>query len=57
MDGFVSETAALRDYGVVLNGDAVDEAATATRRAAMARSDKMFHRGQHYDAAEDRLNG
>ena len=56
LDGFVSEDAALRDYGVVLAGDEVDEKATARRRAAMARTDKMFHRGRHYDAAEDRLD-
>ena len=56
MDGFVSEAAALEDYGVVLTGDTVDEAATSLRRTAMARSDKMFHRGRHYDAAEDRLD-
>ncbi len=56
MDGFVSEEAALRDYGVALAGDAVDEDSTARRRAAMPRSDKMFHRGRYYDAAEDRLD-
>ena len=54
LDGFVSQAAALSDYGVVLAGDAVDWAETEARRAAMPRSEKMFHRGQHYDADEDR---
>ncbi|WP_108258290.1 hydantoinase B/oxoprolinase family protein [Mangrovicoccus ximenensis] len=34
--GYVSESAALADYGVVLRGGAVDEEATAERRRAMA---------------------
>lgn len=54
LDGFVSEDAATRQYGVVLDGDKVDSAATEKRRAAMPRSDRMFHRGVHYDAADDR---
>ena len=54
LDGFVSVSAAARDYGVVLAGDAVDRPATEARRAAMARPGKMFHRHRHYDAAEDR---
>ena len=56
LDGFVSEEAATRDYGVVLAGDAVDRAATDARRARMARPEKMFHRGSYYDASEDRLD-
>ncbi|MEM7745019.1 MAG: hydantoinase B/oxoprolinase family protein [Pseudomonadota bacterium] len=56
LDGFVSETAAREEYGVVLADDEVDEAATAACRAALTRSEKMFHRGGHYDAAEDRLD-
>lgn len=54
-DGFVSEEAALELYGVVRDGDGVDEEATRARRVAMARSEKMFHRGRHYDAQEDRV--
>lgn len=54
LDGFVSEASALADYGVVLAGDAVDQAGTEARRAAMPRSEKMFHRGRHYDSDEDR---
>ena len=57
LDGFVSEATARRDYGVVLCGDRVDQAATDARRAAMPRTDKMFHRGSYYDAAEDRRSG
>lgn len=56
MDGFISEKSAFDDYGVVLSGDVVDHAATQARRAAMPRTDKMFHRRRHYDAAEDRLD-
>lgn len=56
LDGFVSEAAALEDYGVVLDGDQVDGQATQDRRAAMHRSEKMFHRGRHYDAGEDRTD-
>ncbi|MEL6996837.1 MAG: hydantoinase B/oxoprolinase family protein [Pseudomonadota bacterium] len=54
LDGFVSEDAARELYGVELDSGAVDQAATKARRAAMPRSDKMFHRGVHYDAADDR---
>ena len=56
LDGFVSEEAAARDYGVVLTGDAVDRTATEARRATMARPEKMFHRGGYYDARDDRLD-
>ncbi len=56
LDGFVSEAAALRDYGVVIDEDAVDEAATAARRAEMTRPAEMFHRGRPYDAAADRAD-
>lgn len=55
-DGFVSETAAREVYGVVLDGDSVDDAKTRELRAAMPRSEKMFHRGRHYDSAEDRAD-
>ncbi|MEO1493127.1 MAG: hydantoinase B/oxoprolinase family protein [Pseudomonadota bacterium] len=54
LDGFVSEDAARDLYGVVIDGGSVDQAATEAARAAMPRSDKMFHRGDHYDAADDR---
>lgn len=56
LDGFVSADSALQDYGVVLtaDGDEVDEAATAARRAAMDRPAKLFHRGRFYDAEADR---
>ena len=56
LDGFVSEAAAAQDYGVVLAGDEVDQAATEACRAAMARPEKMFHRGGYYDAPDDRLD-
>lgn len=36
LDGYVSAEAARRDYGVVLSGDAVDEAATVALRAELA---------------------
>ncbi len=36
LDGHVSRAAAARDYGVVLAGDTVDEAETATLRARLA---------------------
>ena len=54
LDGFVSEAAAARDYGVVLAGDSVDSAATLARRAAMPLPAKLFHRGRFYNAEEDR---
>ena len=54
LDGFVSAEAAFEDYGVVLDGDAVDAAATERRRGAMPRPPQMFHRGRPYEAEEDR---
>lgn len=59
LDGFVSETSARDDYGVVLaaDGETPDHAATEDRRAAMPRPTAMFHRGRYYDAAEDRADG
>ena len=56
LDGFVSEEAARDLYGVAIDGDVVDEDETRALRAAMPRSDKMFHRGRHYDAGEDRAD-
>ena len=56
LDGFVSEEAAARDYGVVLAGGGVDREATLARRAAMPRPSGMFHRGRYYDAGEDRMD-
>ena len=55
-DGFVSEAAAREDYGVVLADGEIDRAATTALRAGMPRSEKLFHRGQHYDAPQDRLD-
>ncbi len=47
--GFVSEAAALRDYGVVIAGGAVDAAATVARRADRPASG-LFHRRGYADA-------
>jgi N-methylhydantoinase B len=52
LDGFVSRASAFADYGVVLDGDAVDPAATETRRRALRGEVKMFHRRDYYDAVE-----
>jgi N-methylhydantoinase B len=54
-DGFVSAKSAFDVYGVVLSvdGRSVDVRATDERRASLPRSTKMFHRGAHYDSAED----
>jgi N-methylhydantoinase B len=49
MDGFVSVEAARRDYGVAINGDAVDVAATEALRAARPAA-KSFHRHGYVDA-------
>jgi N-methylhydantoinase B len=54
LDGFVSSEAAFTDYGVAIVGEAVDEAATEAKRAAMPRPLEMFHRGRPYNAADDR---
>jgi N-methylhydantoinase B len=54
LDGFVSSEAALADYGVVIDGEAVDEVATETKRATMPRPPEMFHRGHPYNAEDDR---
>jgi N-methylhydantoinase B len=54
LNGFVSEAAARAAYGVVIEGEAVDEAATERLRASMPRQREMFHRGRPYEAAEDR---
>jgi N-methylhydantoinase B len=54
LDGFVSSEAAFTDYGVAIVGEAVDEAATEAKRAAMPRPPEMFHRGRPYNAADDR---
>jgi N-methylhydantoinase B len=54
LDGFVSREAALADYGVVIDGEAVDVAATEANRAAMPRPAEMFHRGRPYNAEDDR---
>ena len=57
LDGFISEQAARREYGVVLSGGQIDDDATAACRAAMTRPSDMFHRGKHYDANDDRRIG
>jgi N-methylhydantoinase B len=54
LDGFVSSEAAFTDYGVVIDGEAVDEAATEAQRAATPRPPEMFHRRLPYNAADDR---
>ena len=52
LDGFVSRESAREDYGVVLDGDAVDEAGTRARRAVLAAEPAgMFHRGGFFDGA------
>lgn len=53
--GYVSVGAAARDYGVVLVGGAVDEAATRAARAKMpALPDAFFHFGPERDGYEAR---
>jgi len=54
LDGFVSRESARADYGVVIEGEAVDEVATRALRASMPRQRKMFHRRRAYEAGEDR---
>jgi N-methylhydantoinase B len=48
-NGFVSREAALRDYGVAVSGDAVDEAATTELRHRRPAA-KAFHRKGYVDA-------
>jgi N-methylhydantoinase B len=48
-DGFVSVEAARRDYGVMIAGNAVDEAATRAHRTARPAM-KAFHRKGYVDA-------
>ncbi|HUS55596.1 MAG TPA: hydantoinase B/oxoprolinase family protein [Thermohalobaculum sp.] len=54
LDGFVSGEAAFAEYGVVIDDEAIDEAATDAKRAAMPRPPEMFHRGRPYNAEDDR---
>ena len=50
LDGFVSPESAREDYGVVLDGSAIDEPGTRARRAALqAAPSGMFHRGGWFD--------
>ncbi len=50
LDGFVSPASAEEDYGVVLtvDGNAVDEAATANRRRTARPDVRMFHRHEYF---------
>ena len=54
--GFITPECSLNDYGVVLQGVAlqVDEVETQKRRAAMSGSTKMFHRGSYFEGEEAR---
>ncbi len=51
LDGFVSVAAAQARYGVVIRDDAVDKAATASRRAGRPAA-RAFHRREYVDALE-----
>lgn len=59
LDGFVTRESAREDYGVVLDGSTVDEAATRARRAELrAAPTGMFHRGGWFDGDDpDRAAG
>lgn len=50
--GFITAEAALRDYGVVMSGDAVDERATSARRADAREAAGAFSFGLERDAWE-----
>ena len=51
LDGIVSRASARDDYGVVLDGDTLDETATSVRRTELrATPAGMFHRGGFFDA-------
>lgn len=53
LDGFVTREAALRDYGVVVVGDTIDEAATArAREAQSSRPAPFFTFGPEREAYE-----
>jgi N-methylhydantoinase B len=54
LDGFVSRKAANGQYGVVIDGDEIDHQATEALRANMPRPAEMLHRGQPYNAEDDR---
>ena len=50
LDGIVSRASARDDYGVVLDGDDLDETATSVRRTELgAAPTGMFHRGGFFD--------
>ena len=51
LDGFVSVSAALDQYGVVLRDGAADAGQTAARRAARLPA-KAFHRGEYVDVLD-----
>jgi hypothetical protein len=52
LDGFVSPTSALKDYGVVLDPQTleVDEVETSKFRKELRRETAMFHRGKYLHA-------
>ncbi len=54
LDGFVGIERARADYGVVIEGETVNEVATQALRAAAPRPTEMFHRHTPYHAADDR---
>jgi N-methylhydantoinase B len=54
LDGFVSRKAAFGQYGVVIEGDRIDQEATDALRASMPRPAEMFYRGRPYNAEDDR---
>ncbi|WP_428487115.1 hydantoinase B/oxoprolinase family protein [Rhodopila sp.] len=51
LDGFVSTTAALEQYGVVIRDGSVDAAATLARRTSRPPA-KAFHRGTYVDVLD-----
>ena len=60
LDGFVSVTAALESYGVVIDSNTliIDESATAAKRRELGASrgpTKLFHRFEYFDTAEEEL--
>jgi N-methylhydantoinase B len=56
LDGYVSIKQAKNQYGVVLSkeGLAIDFSETKKLRASRPRATEMFHRGEYYNAEDDR---